>query len=318
MTEAVSCTDSILQPCSSTRAVPWRFLMAMLISITAWGIAVPVSFPGAICRWNEQAVPSNAPLFGMAFAICALIARKRMLRRGKRSHRWLGWCLGSLPLAAAIGWLWQSAEAAHYASLLAMVLMIAIVGGRNWLRTFWPTGLFLLLCSGLPASWVALLIDTLQQYGVWITHQFCQIFLDHSYAREGACITLIKPFFEQDANHSVGIVVAEQCVGYKSLVGMAMLSLLYATAMQLPRNKKIAIIVLGPTLAILFNTARLLLSTCFIHHGLHRLTGEVPHALLGHVLMGLEAALLYLLARKWQLLTPATPFAQDTTTSQKA
>lgn len=318
MTEAVTIPDSIPESCSSAEAIHWRFLLALLLSAVAWVVIVPVSFPGAIDRWNEQAVPSNAPLFGASFAIYVLIARKGMLGCGKQSHRWLGWCLGIVPLAATVVWPWQSAEMAHYAFLLAMLVLMVVLGGWNWLRTFWPAGLFLLLCPGLPAFWTAPLIANLQQYGAWVTHQFCRVVLDTSYFREGIRIIRPTPFFQAGAARHIQIVVAEQCAGYKSLAGMAMLSLLYATGMRLTRRAKIAIVILGLTLPVTFNTVRLLLSASFIHYGVSELAAEVPHALLGHILMGIEATLLFLLARKWQLKAPQTPSAMNTTTSQNA
>jgi exosortase/archaeosortase family protein len=236
----------------------------------------------------------------MAFFIVSVFSRQGILKHlpSSKPTRWR--LVGILPVLLFILWPWQNPENAQCGFVFALAGLAYAVGGKTWLIVLWPGLIFLGLCSGIPTVIEQFIIARLQEYASWLSFHYCKWFLNNYYIKEGNGIFLLDISNFPQLGYQLGFIVNQECSGYKSLLGMSILAFLYTTVTRFSKERKCVLFVIAIGLALLFNTVRLLLSATFIHYGLKELTGETPHAMLGHLMMGIEVILLFWLSCRWR------------------
>lgn len=249
----------------------------------------------------------EAFMVGVAFFIVSVFFRQGILKNLPLSKptRWR--LIGILPVLFFIAWPWQNPQYAQYGFLAALAGLAYAVGGKTWLIVLWPGLIFLGLCSGMPTVIEQFIIARLQEYSSWISYHYCKWFLNNYYAKEGNGIFLLDISNLPQFRYKLGIIIDQECSGYKSLLGMSILAFFYTAVTRLPKIRKCILFVVAIGLALLFNTFRLLLSATFIHYGLKELAGETPHAMLGHLMMGIEVILLFWLSCRWRKSSNQAP-----------
>jgi len=228
----------------------------------------------------------------------SIVRRRSLIELAPTSTRVTCWIIGCLPFAVLWIWPWQSAYSTHYFYVFASAFLFFYVGGKRWIRVILPSLAFLLMCPGLSVGVNEFIILRLQDYCSWIAFVYCKFALSWDYIKDGH--TLFLPWADgiisSGGRPRVFIGIAEECSGFGSLVGMTLLGLLYGTDPKLGLSKKVILFACAVGMAVGFNTLRIFISSTFIHYDLEKLSAAMPHSLLGHILMGVEIVILFLLS----------------------
>lgn|GEM_PF-4131956 len=240
-------------------------------------------------------------LLGIAFAAVAIVKRRSLIRPTPTSGRATWWIIGCLPFVVLWIWPWQSAFASHYFYVFASAFLFFCLGGKRWIRVILPSLIFLLICPGLPGGVNKFIIVRLQDYGSWMTFVYCKFALSWDYVKDGHM--LILPWVQGIASSGgqTHIFIAEECSGFRSLMGMAVLALLYGADPKLMLSKKALLFICAIGMAVGFNTLRIFTSSTFVHYDLEKLSAAAPHSLLGHILMLVEILILHHLSGRLRL-----------------
>jgi exosortase/archaeosortase family protein len=100
-------------------------------------------------------------------------------------------------------------------------------------------------------------------------------------------------------------MVAPECGGYRSLCGLSIAALLFASHPALPGKRKLLIFVAAVVLAFALNLSRLAVTLSLYHWGRDRLARGAAHALLGQAVLALGVFCLYLAFRALLHYRPA-------------
>ena len=261
-------------------------------------LKIPLAFPGAVEQWNDNHMIPQLYFWGLVFAGFAIVKRRGLIKLTATAARVSCWIIGCMPFVILWVWPWQSAYVAHYFYIFAVAFLFFCVGGKTWIRVILPSLIFLLMCPGLPAGVNEYIILRLQDYCSWIGFVYCKCALSWDYVKDGHMLFLpwADGIISSGGRPRVAIKIAEECSGFGSLVGMGLLGLFYGINPELRLLKKVTLFAFAIGLAVGFNTLRIFISSTFIHYGLKNLTSAVPHSLLGHILMGVEIVILYIVS----------------------
>jgi exosortase/archaeosortase family protein len=272
-----------------------------VIPILAWLARMVICHQGALLRWNSNAMLPNITFICLFMSLTCLLIR---WNSGKHknvlppvSRQWLS--IGALGALGVLLWPWPSAECFHYVFVASIACMAAWPGGRACWFLLWPSLLILVFSPGVPLQVEQFVVARLQEYGSWVTLQYSRFLLCSEYIREGNVILLPRHISFPSLGVQTAVCVNPECSGYRSLVGMMMLSLVYSVAPS-TRNTRFCLVPIAVVVAIAANTVRLWLSTTMVHFNIDTLAAQTPHALMGHFMMVLQIILLVWLSTRWK------------------
>jgi exosortase/archaeosortase family protein len=189
-------------------------------------------------------------------------------------------------------------RAMHLLFLSVCLVSLGWAGGRQWLSACLPSLLLLSVAFGLPSSVEAVAIDGLVRltrlYGEAFASMVC-----------GPVAMTGQGIRWASANGGAGmdLVITSECSGYRSMVGMLLLSLCFVSNLWLTRRGRLTIILVAVAAALLGNMVRLLVTLLLHTGGLSRFATGGAHAVLGNIVLTLEVLMLWWVYRKMRSTT---------------
>jgi exosortase/archaeosortase family protein len=281
---------------TNSKMLHGKLIAALCLALLVWSLALS-KFPGTYERWMNNALIPQSGWWVLAFAIISTFKRRSLiLSQNPNNHPFI-FLVGISIMIGLSFWGWESAYLVHLVWLFATSLLIFGMGGRSFLYVVIFSLIILMLLPGLPKGVENVFLLKLQNMATSFTCGFCKLVLSEDYVCLGYEIFLPGHKNLAGAGPIATLVIAQECTGFRSLFGMVLLALLFISNPRMPSMKKLILLIIAMSLAIVFNMVRLAITTVLYHYGFKESLVGMWHSLLGNFAIGMAALLLYFIYR---------------------